>query len=150
MFGDNMISTTKLNIFFLVGFAVIFCAIVVIQYARSKNDYGAVVIKQSYNWQLHDQLIADLFVKTSKADLISVERKTIETILPKEKADAYMKYFEDGMDSTVGIILIEHEKNAWLEQAYRKGFQTKTVFKKGYMEGLLQSAEHPDVMKKIK
>ncbi len=149
-FGDNMNLTMKRKALLIVGAASIFLAIAVITHPRSNHDSSSIVHESSYDWQLHERLIADLFDKTSKSNVISMERQSIESNFPKEKADAYMKQFEAGMASTVGVIMIEGGENGWLEQAYRKGFHIKTVFQNGYMEGLLQSAEHPDVMKTIK
>ena len=119
-------------------------------YTRTNEISSAVAHKSSYNWQLHESLIDDIFTKTSKDDVISSERNTIESIFSKDKADAYMTQFEAGMASTSGVILIEGGQNAWLERAYRKGWKAKLVFQNGYMEGLVQSAEHSGIMKTIK
>lgn len=104
----------------------------------------------SYDWQLHEKLIDEQFAKKCKAEVLASERKVIEALLPKEKVDAYMKQFEAGLSSNTGLILIEGGEQHWLELAYAKGYQTKMVFHRGYFDGLLQSAERPEVTKPVK
>ena len=104
----------------------------------------------SYDWKLHEQLIDVQFEKKCKEDALLRERRVIEAILPKERADTYMKHFEEGMASNTGLIMIEGGDNHWLELAYAKGYQIKVIFRLGYFEGLVKSAENPDVMKQIK
>ncbi len=101
----------------------------------------------SYDWKLHEQMIDEQFKKNGKEDILLWERKVIEAILPKERADDYMKQFEAGMASSAGVIRIEGGDNHLLVLAYAKGYQMKVNFHRGYLEGLVKSGENPDVIK---
>ncbi len=110
----------------------------------------AQTTQYSYDWKLHEKLIDEQFEKNCKKDVLLWERKVIEAILPKEKADAYMKQFAAGMASNTGLIMMEGGNNHWLELAYAKGYQMKLIFRRGYLEGLVKSGEDPNVIKPIK
>jgi hypothetical protein len=94
----------------------------------------------AYDWQGHEQRIDRLF-EPGVASILKGEREAIEAVLPREKADRYMKYFEDGLRSGTGAIMIEGGENRWLEIAFREGFARKQLFRKGYFQGLIRAAE---------
>ena len=83
----------------------------------------------------------DLFARKLAPQILAAEREKIEALLPREKADAYLKQFESGMKSATGGIMIEGGENAWLERAFRAGYQQKIFFQTAYMEGMMRAAE---------
>lgn len=94
----------------------------------------------SYDWKAHEEQIDALFLKHAP-EILKGEREKIEAILPKDKADQYMKKFEEGLRSETGFIMIEFGQNRWLEIAYREGYAQKALFRRGYFSGLAQEAE---------
>jgi hypothetical protein len=52
-----------------------------------------------------------------------------------------MKWFEDGLNSNTGVVMIESGDNRWLEIATRAGYAQKTLFRRAYFEGLTRKAE---------
>ena len=69
----------------------------------------------------------------SKEGLLGIERKIAEETYGKEKAQIYMKYFEKGMASETGAIMIEGQQGRWLELAYWRGFAFRQAFLAGYL-----------------
>ncbi|MCK4912477.1 MAG: hypothetical protein KAS05_02000 [Candidatus Omnitrophica bacterium] len=63
-----------------------------------------------------------------KYHTLQTERQRIESALSQTKADQYMKYFEKGIDSGTGVIMIEGGENYWLEEAYTAGYHQKVSF----------------------
>lgn len=94
----------------------------------------------SYDWKAHEKRIDALFLKHIPK-ILKGEKEMIAAILPKDKADQYMKHFEEGLNSATGIIMIEGSQDRWLEIAYREGYAQKTLFRQGYFSGLAKEAE---------
>lgn len=101
-------------------------------------------IHSSYDWQLHEELIDKQF-EEYKPQVLQVEREKIESLLTKDKAEIYMKRFEEGMRSSTGFIMIEAVENHWLEIAYQSGYKCKELFRQGYFKGLIKAAESPEM-----
>ena len=94
----------------------------------------------SYDWKAHHDRIDALFYEYAP-EVLKEEREKIEAILPQDKADQYMKWFEDGLNSNTGVVMIESGDNRWLEIATRAGYAQKTLFRRAYFEGLTRKAE---------
>ena len=94
----------------------------------------------SYDWKAHVDRIDALFYEYAP-EVLKEEREKIEAILPQDKADQYMKWFEDGLNSNTGVVMIESGDNRWLEIATRAGYAQKTLFRRAYFEGLTRKAE---------
>jgi hypothetical protein len=94
----------------------------------------------SYDWMNHQKRIDAVFQKHIP-EILKSEKEKIESILPKDKANQYMKHFEEGLNSETGIIMIEGAESRWLEIAYREGYARKNLFRQGYFSGLSQEAE---------
>lgn len=92
------------------------------------------------DWKAHEKRIDALFLKHIP-EILKGEREKIEAILSKDKADQYMKHFEEGLRSETGIVMIEGGQHRWLEIAYREGYAQKALFRRGYFSGLAQQAE---------
>ncbi|MFH1038725.1 MAG: hypothetical protein V1789_08685 [PVC group bacterium] len=69
------------------------------------------------------------------------QRDKISSILDVEKTDKYMEFFERGLRSNTGSIMIEFGENHWLELAYYSGHYQKVLFRQGYFQGLTKAAE---------
>ncbi|MEM7791600.1 MAG: hypothetical protein AAF546_09390 [Verrucomicrobiota bacterium] len=67
-----------------------------------------------------------------KEMLLRFERTIAEEKYGKEKAQIYMKYFEMGMASETGSIMIEGQQGRWLEIGHWRGFSFREVFIAGY------------------
>ena len=94
----------------------------------------------SYDSKAHGDRIDALFYEYAPV-VLKEEREKIEAILPQDKADQYMKWFEDGLNSNTGVVMIEGGDNRWLEIAVRAGYAQKTLFRRAYFEGLTRKAE---------
>ena len=104
-------------------------------------SYGQEV--KAYDWKSHQELIDKQFEEYAQ-HVLQTERQKVESLLPKDKADKYMEYFEKGMRSNTGSMMMEGGESRWLEVAYQCGYQQKELFRKGYFEGLVKSAESPE------
>jgi len=103
-------------------------------------------VRYSYNCKLHDKLIDGQFEKHCKDFVLEFERSFAKATFPERVANAYMRKFEMGMASNTGIIMIEGGiERDLLENSYSRGFLMKLIFRDGFFQGLLKSAEHPDV-----
>ena len=71
----------------------------------------------------------------SKKDIVQLERFIAERIYGKEKAEIYIKYFMQGLDSKTGAIMIEGGENQWLEIAFARGYTAGVTFMIGYRHG---------------
>lgn len=100
---------------------------------------GAETKPEKIDWQDLEKRADSLFEKQA-SQLLKDEREKIESLVPKAKADEYMKRFEEGMRSGGGIIMIEGGENRWLEIAYREGYNQKSLFRSGYFAGLAEQA----------
>jgi len=98
----------------------------------------------SYDWKLHQELIDKQFEEYAQ-QVLQTERQEVESLLTKDKADKYMEYFERGMRSNGGAIMMEGGESRWLEIAYQSGYKQKELFRQGYFEGLVKSAESSGV-----
>jgi hypothetical protein len=94
----------------------------------------------SYDWKAHNDRIDVLFYEYAPV-VLKEEREKMEAILPPEKADQYMKWFEKGLHSNTGIVKIEGSANRWLEIAVRAAYAQKVLFRRAYFEGLRRKAE---------
>ncbi len=104
----------------------------------------------SYDWQGHHQAVGELFAKEHAMEFVELERRKIALLLPAEKVGPYMKYFEQGLRSDAGVIMIEGEAQQWLEMAYQSGFRCKQLFLQGYLAGEAHRAGDPQrFIKKI-
>jgi hypothetical protein len=76
-------------------------------------------------------------LEKEKDHLLKLERLLVEIEKGKEKADIYMRYFEKGMNSKTGWILIDTYggDSLWLEVAFRRGFCYRQAFIHGYSAG---------------
>jgi len=88
------------------------------------------------DWQQDLYRIDTLFEAYSE-QVLTGERSKMESILPKDKLETYMAYFDKGMRSNTGVIMIEGSENIWLEKAYLSGYQQKVLFRNGYFKGVL-------------
>ncbi len=95
----------------------------------------------AYDWQAHYANIDAIFMKEHAPKVIQAEREKMEAILPKDKVDQYMKWFEDGLNSNTGLVRIEGSERHWLELACRAGYARKELFRLGYSSGLARQAE---------
>ena len=77
-----------------------------------------------------------IFHQKMAPKVLAAERSKIESLLPRERANRYMKQFEMGMKSATGMILIEGGENGWLERAHRAGYEQKMFFQEAYREGM--------------
>lgn len=102
----------------------------------------------AYDWKLHQELIDKQFEEYAQ-QVLKAERQKVESLLTKDKADKYMKSFEEGMRSPTGMIMIEGGENRWLEIAYQSGYQQKVLFRQGYFKGLVKAAESSEVTKPL-
>jgi len=94
----------------------------------------------SYDWKDHEERIDSAFDKYLP-EVLEVERQKIKAILPEARAREYMEYFERGLESGTGIIMLEGANRRWLEIAYHAGYTQKVLFRHGYFAGLTQLAE---------
>ena len=90
---------------------------------------------QDYDWQKQQQAIWDVFVEKQAPDIISLEREKIVSLLAPKQVEPYMKYFERGLESGTGMIMVEGAEQRWLEIAFQSGFRCKRLFEQGYLEG---------------
>ncbi|HOW43693.1 MAG TPA: hypothetical protein PK919_00840 [Candidatus Aminicenantes bacterium] len=97
----------------------------------------------SFDWQGHQMAMGGLFEKEHAEEIVGLERRKIALLLAKEKVEVYMKYFEQGLRSDTGIILIEGEEQQWLEIAYWSGFRCRQLFMQGYVAGEAHRAGDP-------
>jgi len=97
----------------------------------------------SYDWQGHQQAVGELFAKEHAKESVDLERRKIALLLPAEKVGPYMKYFEQGLRSDAGVIMIEGEAQQWLEIAYQSGFHCQQLFLQGYFAGEAHRAGDP-------
>ena len=90
------------------------------------------------------------FIKEWSKSIVEVERRKVEALIDKKKINAYMDYFELGLNSDTGMGKKMSRKHARLAAAFRYGLHYRRLFEKGYREGLVQSAGDPmKYMKKI-
>ena len=80
--------------------------------------------------RIHKEALEAL--EKDKKSLLKFERIAIEREKGKEKADVYMQYFEKGMNSKTGAIMIEGGDSQWLEVAYWRGFCYRETYISGY------------------
>ncbi|MCJ7507391.1 MAG: hypothetical protein MUO85_01505, partial [candidate division Zixibacteria bacterium] len=98
----------------------------------------------SYDWKRHEELIDKQFEEFAQ-QVLQIERQKVESLLTKDRANKYMEYFEKGMRSEGGLIMMEGEESRWLEIAYYSGYQQKVLFRQGYFAGLVKAAEFSEV-----
>jgi|GEM_PF-3548228 len=98
----------------------------------------------SYDWKRHEELIDRQFEEFAQ-QVLQIERQKVESLLTKDRANKYMEYFEKGMRSEGGLIMMEGEESRWLEIAYYSGYQQKVLFRQGYFAGLVKAAEFSEV-----
>jgi hypothetical protein len=65
-----------------------------------------------------------------------------------EKIDLYMEYFEKGLETDIGMTIIEGGEFRWLENAESSGSQYRQVFKLGYNQGSLNASLGREVDRK--
>ena len=90
---------------------------------------------QTYDWQKHQQAIWGVFAAKQARDITGLEREKVVSLLAPEKVGPYMKYFEQGLESGTGMIMVEGAEQRWLEIAFQSGFRCKRLFEQGYLEG---------------
>ena len=90
---------------------------------------------RAYDWQKHQQAIWGVFAAKQARDIAGLEREKVVSLLAPEQVGPYMKYFEQGLESGTGMIMIEGAEQRWLEIAFQSGFRCKRLFEQGYREG---------------
>ena len=98
------------------------------------------MLTYKYDWKSHLKRIDKLF-EEYKANIIEKERRKMQAIIDGKKVESYMRYYIRGLNSNTGTIMIEGEKNQYLEIAYHSGYEEKVLFRSGYFKGLLRAAE---------
>ncbi len=93
----------------------------------------------SFDWQTKEKDIGTVLSEKYMRDIIVFERQEIAALIPVEKIDLYMEYFEQGLKTDIGITIIEGGEYRWLETAESLGSQYRRVFKRGYYQGSLNA-----------
>ncbi|TFG77486.1 MAG: hypothetical protein E4H23_08655 [Chrysiogenales bacterium] len=108
---------------------------VFLMFLAAAQALGDQAPAQDYDWQKHQEAIWGVFAAKQARDIAGLEREKIVSLLAPEKVEPYMKYFERGLESGTGMILIEGAEQRWLEIAFQSGFRCKRLFEQGYLEG---------------
>jgi hypothetical protein len=120
----------------------IFLAVSIFLFLASFAFAEKAVTTPAMSVQEMDQLIDKQFEGPSKL-ILEKERSRVESLMPKDKADKYMEYFQKGMCSYGGAIMIEGAENQWLEKAFEAGHQQRVIFMEEYFKRLVEAAGSP-------
>lgn len=74
-------------------------------------------------------------LETQRKHLLDMERLSAEAEHGKERSVLYLKYFEEGLGSKTGMIMIEGHESRWLEIAFWRGYSFRQAFVSGYFSG---------------
>jgi len=94
----------------------------------------------AFDWQTREKDVGTVLSEKYLKDILAFERLEIAALIPVEKIDLYLEYFEKGIKTDIGISIIEGEEHRWLETAESSGSQRSMVFKQGYDRGSLNAS----------
>ncbi|MFW6217709.1 MAG: hypothetical protein ACOC4K_01815 [Verrucomicrobiota bacterium] len=86
-------------------------------------------------WEHYDRKHAYAVLDRSahlRERIMNAERSFISEHLPEDQMDPYMDFFSRGLNSAGAAVMLEGERNQYLELAYRRGLEMKQIFADGY------------------
>ena len=74
--------------------------------------------------------------------VLEQEKRIMSEFLTEKELIRYMKYFERGVSSPLGeLVMIDGEGNSYLELAFQKGQNTIMIYTRGYHSGVFEGAK---------
>ena len=114
----------------------IFTILLTVPAAYTVAETNVYIFDIAEHWRRVDALFESHIPR-----ILAKEREKAEATMPADTVDSYMEYFERGIRSNTGGIMLTGRDIRRLEIAYREGFARKALFRLGYSAGLARKAE---------